>query len=66
MPTHEYNCEHCKRDYEYFHLRSDDLIPKCPTCGSAGDPNKRLPPKNTGLQFKGSGFYVNDYKKRGR
>ena len=41
----------------------DDPLKKCPQCGKAG--LKRLVGVGAGLIFKGSGFYITDYKNKG-
>jgi len=40
----------------------DKPLRKCPKCAKAG--LKRLVGRGAGLIFKGSGFYVNDYKRQ--
>ena len=61
MPTYEYQCLECGHKFEAFQSMSDELIKKCPACkGSV----KRLIGSGSGLIFKGSGFYITDYKKK--
>jgi len=66
MPTYDYECidEKCKNKFEVFLSMSelDSIVPKCPKCNSD---SKRLISGGTGIIFKGSGFYVNDYPKPG-
>ena len=59
-PIYEYQCTKCGHHWEWLHSYKDK--PKCIECGGK---LKRLYSGRVGLQFKGSGFYVNDYKKRG-
>ncbi len=59
MPTYEYECLECKHKFDVFQSIKDDPIKKCPECGS----KVRKLFGNAGIIFKGSGFYVNDYKK---
>ncbi len=60
MPTYEYQCFDCGEKVEYFQSMQESPITECPTChGKLG----RLVSGGTGLIFKGSGFYINDYKK---
>jgi putative FmdB family regulatory protein len=60
MPTYEYECGECKHRFEVFQSIHDDPIKKCVSCGR--DVKKLF--SSTGIIFKGSGFYVNDYKKK--
>lgn len=59
MPTYEYRCTQCKKEFEIFH-RISSIIRKCPDCG--GELERLIAP-NAGLIFKGSGFYTTDYKR---
>jgi putative FmdB family regulatory protein len=63
MPTYGYRCTACGTEFERFQKMSDPPVTDC-ECGSQGTVKKRLYP--VGIQFKGSGFYVNDYTKAGR
>ncbi len=58
MPTYEYKCDECDHKFEVFQSMSDEPIKVCEKCGS----NVRKVFNSTGIIFKGSGFYVNDYK----
>ena len=60
MPLYEYQC---KRDgrFEVIRKFSDPPLKKCPTCGG---PIQRLP-SAPAIQFKGTGWYVTDYAKKG-
>lgn len=59
MPTYGYQCRACGHDFEVFQKITDAAIQACEKCG--GTVKKLLYP--VGIQFKGSGFYVNDYAK---
>ena len=61
MPTYEYKCITCGQEFEHFQSIKDDPLSIC-TCEKKGDV-KRLISNGTGIIFKGSGFYVTDYKK---
>lgn len=61
MPTYEYRCEN-GHDFEAFHKMSDDPLDTCPECGA---PAERRISSGAGLVFKGSGFYITDYKRAG-
>jgi len=60
MPTYEYRCTLCHHQFEAFQKMSDALITTCPKCAG---PVQRLMGVGMGLIFKGSGFYITDYKK---
>ena len=59
MPTYEYECQSCNHKFEKFQSMSDEPVKECEKCGKEV---KKLF-GTAGIIFKGSGFYVNDYKK---
>ena len=59
MPTYEYRCEKCGHEFEAFQSMTEDPLKECPQCGGKV---KRLISPGAGLIFKGSGFYITDYK----
>ncbi len=61
MPTYEYECLECKKRFEVFQSIKAEPIQACTSC--KGKVRKLF--GTTGIIFKGSGFYVNDYKKNG-
>lgn len=61
MPTYEYLCSHCGYEFEIFQAMSDEPIRTCPHCNLEV---RRLVSGGTGLIFKGSGFYLTDYKNK--
>jgi putative FmdB family regulatory protein len=63
MPTYEYACPKCGHTFETFQSMKDEPLKKCPKCKKTGV--KRLVGSGAGLIFKGSGFYITDYKKGG-
>lgn len=70
MPTYEYHCEKCKKDFELFQSMKDDPVKTCPkeqcrqkTWGKGKV--RRLLGTGAGLIFKGSGFYITDYRSEG-
>jgi putative FmdB family regulatory protein len=60
MPTYEYKCTACGFDFERFQSIKAAPIKKCPQCGKSKV--KRLIGMGAGLLFKGSGFYITDYR----
>ena len=58
MPTYGYRCISCETKFERVQKMSDPPVTTCESCGGAV--KKILYP--VGIAFKGSGFYVNDYK----
>jgi putative FmdB family regulatory protein len=62
MPTYEYECGQCGKHFDYFHSMSEPPKAVCEECGGAL--TKLLSP-GAGLIFKGSGFYITDYKNKG-
>ncbi len=62
MPTYDYICNDCKKMYEYFQTMSDAPIKECPKCKE--NSLRRVISGGTGLIFKGSGYYLTDYKNK--
>ncbi len=61
MPTYDYICMDCDYKFEHFQSMSDEPIRVCPNCSGRV---RRLIGGGTGLIFKGSGYYLTDYKKK--
>jgi putative FmdB family regulatory protein len=61
MPTYDYRCRKCKHRFELFHGIKDDAVRKCPRCGARAE---RVPAGGAGILFKGSGFYITDYRSK--
>ena len=59
MPTYEYRCTECEQLQEAFQKMSDPPLEKCSNCGGK---LKRLIGTGSGIIFKGSGFYITDYR----
>ena len=64
MPTYEYECQKCGREFEHSQKMSDDRLKKCTFDGCNGKV-RRLVSAGSGVIFKGSGFYQTDYKNAG-
>jgi putative FmdB family regulatory protein len=60
MPTYEYECQKCGHTFEVFQSIKDAPKKSCPKCKGRV---KRLLGTGAGLLFKGSGFYITDYRK---
>jgi len=61
MPTYEYYCISCGFEFEEFQSIASEPISVCPKCN---EQVKRKITGGTGLIFKGSGFYITDYKNK--
>jgi putative FmdB family regulatory protein len=61
MPNYEYLCKKCGHRFEQIRKFSDKQLRKCPECGGVIEQVISAP----AVQFKGSGWYVNDYPKKG-
>ena len=60
MPTYEYRCSKCKKDFEVVQKITDDPVKDCPKCGGSVE---RLI-NATNFILKGSGWYKSDYAQR--
>jgi putative FmdB family regulatory protein len=61
MPNYEYLCKKCGHRFEQIRKFSDRQLRKCPECGGLIEQVISAP----AVQFKGSGWYVTDYPKKG-
>ena len=61
MPNYEYLCKKCGHRFEEIRKFSDKHLSKCPECGGVLEQVISAP----AVQFKGSGWYVTDYPKKG-
>ncbi len=61
MPNYEYLCKDCGHRFEQIRKFSDKQLRKCPECGGVIEQVISAP----AVQFKGSGWYVTDYAKKG-
>jgi putative FmdB family regulatory protein len=62
MPTYEYKCPAGHHFEKFYPTMNDQRRVKCPTCGRLAE---RQISGGAGLVFKGSGFYITDYKRGG-
>ncbi|HUE73419.1 MAG TPA: zinc ribbon domain-containing protein [Pirellulaceae bacterium] len=60
MPTYDYECDACDHRFDAFQTMSAEPLKKCPKCGKRK--LRRLFGAGAGLIFKGSGFYLTDYR----
>ena len=61
MPLYEYQCDACGHRFEQIRKFSDSPLEACPSCGGA----VRKLVSSPAIQFKGTGWYVTDYAKKG-
>jgi putative FmdB family regulatory protein len=62
MPLYEYQCDACGSRFERIRKFSDPPIELCPNCGEL---KVRKLLSSPAIQFKGSGFYITDYARKG-
>lgn len=60
MPTYEYKCDACGNQFDQFQSITAAPLRKCPACRKLK--LRRLIGAGAGLIFKGSGFYITDYR----
>jgi putative FmdB family regulatory protein len=63
VPLYEYQCDACGRRFEVIQKFSDPPVDACRECGKG--PVHRLP-SSPAIQFKGSGWYITDYSRKGK
>jgi putative FmdB family regulatory protein len=61
MPLYVYRCDTCGHEVECLQRFSDPPLTTCERCGGSFE-KVLFPP---GLQFKGTGWYVTDYARKG-
>jgi len=62
MPLYEYHCLTCGHTFDAIQKFSDAPLSDCPECGERVEKCMSAP----AIQFKGSGFYITDYAKKGK
>jgi putative FmdB family regulatory protein len=70
MPTYDYYCTKCKKSFEVFQSMKDEPFVICPEnlCQQkrwGKGTVQRQVGTGAGLIFKGSGFYITDYRSEG-
>ena len=61
MPTYEYKCRNCGHEFEELQSMNEPPLLLCPSCKTEN--LVRIMGGGSGLIFKGTGFYLTDYKK---
>lgn len=70
MPTYHYVCRKCGHEFEFFQSMKDAPLRVCPKERCARQPwargrvDRQLS-GGAGIIFKGSGFYITDYRSEG-
>ena len=64
MPTYDYICSECGERFEHFQTMTSSVLTQKPNCEQETCAVKRVVSGGTGLIFKGSGFYLTDYKNK--
>ena len=70
MPTYEYECGKCRKTFDIFQSMKDASLTVCPESHCrmkkwGKGKVRRLLGTGAGLIFKGSGFYITDYRSDG-
>jgi putative FmdB family regulatory protein len=64
MPTYQYICKNCGHELEELQSFTEPPLVHCPICKT--DSLAKIVGGGGGLIFKGSGFYLTDYKKEAK
>jgi putative FmdB family regulatory protein len=62
MPTYQYQCKACGHELEEFQSIKEDPLTLCPKCNTQN--LARVMGTGVGLIFRGTGFYLTDYKNK--
>ena len=70
MPSYNYICTDCKKEFEVFHSISENTYKKCKqikknNCNENGKLIRKIT-GGSGLIFKGDGFYLTDYSQKNK
>jgi putative FmdB family regulatory protein len=60
MPTYHYRCKSCQYEFDELQKISESRLVVCPQCHK--NSLSRIIGSGAGIVFKGSGFYITDYK----
>jgi putative FmdB family regulatory protein len=63
MPTYSYQCEECGHSLEAVQRMSDDPLTDCPACKT---PRLVRRIQAVGFALKGTGWYVTDFRDKGK
>ena len=61
MPTYDYVCQKCEKEFEVFQSMNDERLTDCPEEDCDGSVKRKIG-TGAGIIFKGSGFYETDYR----
>lgn len=61
MPTYSYKCTECQHSFDRLQSINEESLTQCPECKGKV---QRMIGAGAGIVFKGSGFYVTDYKNK--
>jgi putative FmdB family regulatory protein len=61
LPLYEYKCVKCGHRFEKIQSVSARVTGKCPKCNAKAERQSSAP----AIQFKGTGWYVTDYARKG-
>ena len=61
MPTYDYRCLECGHEFEARQSMKDPHLTDCPQPDCQGKVKRKIG-LGAGLIFKGSGFYITDYR----
>jgi putative FmdB family regulatory protein len=70
MPTYDYQCQKCGKNFEFFQSMKDEPLKTCPKDICEQKPRgrgrvRRQLGTGAGIIFKGAGFYTTDYRSPG-
>ena len=63
MPLYEYQCDACGKRFEQIQKFADPPVDVCALCGAGG---VRKLMSSPAIQFKGTGWYITDYARKGQ
>lgn len=63
MPIYEYLCGNCGHHLELLQRMSDEPLTDCPACKK---PELKKQISRVGFQLKGTGWYVTDFRDKGK